>query len=292
MAGIAWASCWPAAFQSARENNPTLVLLGAICALLPDLLDSWIVKPFRIPDLHIVPPPEAPDPHMIADALVNAISHSRTTGRRLKITCYPIPLGPNLWTPYTLHFDSARKRISVRIDGANPVTATAAISVGFITHPTSRLAIHDEPLSLQAEPLADHRIAIMVMAATQPWSHSFVLALTLGALVTGIWGLTAGAIAGGAYALHIFINQWGFAGCTLLWPLKHRRYPGFQWVKSSQTQPLDLAVLWLSLLLIAGNIIRTTIPEPEGPSLLQLLLFGGAIPLAILSRLRLNKPHL
>jgi len=289
MMGLAWASCWPSALQSASENNPIPILLGALCALLPDTLDFWIAQPFHKPDIHIVSPPEAPAPLMIAEALTQALSKSHKSRLRLDLVCYPMPIGPDQWIPYTLYFDAPRRHISVMVAGANPCNAVAAAPVGFITAFPGRIIVCDEPLSLRVEPLPDGRVSFVSMPSDHQWSHSLVIALASGILAAGAWGLTAGIIAGGAYALHILTHHLGYSGTALLWPFKKNCQPGFQWITPRQNPKMDFALLWLALLLLAGNIIRATSPVIDGPSLLQLLLFGGAIPLAMQSFFRLNK---
>jgi len=287
--GLAWASCWPSALESARGNNPIPILLGGIGALLPDTLDQWVSIPLHKPDIHIVPPPEAPDPIMVAETLAQLISQSQNNNRMHKIECYPLPIGPDRWTPYTIHFDSSQQQITVMIGGNNPLKASVPVPVGFTTNHIHRLHIHSEPLSLRTEPLPDKRVALNIMPQIQQWTHSLLIALVISVLIAGIWGITTGFIAGGAYALHLLMDQWGFTGSTLFWPFTQRRLPGFQWVKPDQHQFLNLSVLWLAVVLVTGNIIRTTAPTLEGPSLFQILLFGGAMPLAALALCRQKK---
>lgn len=282
MSGIAWASCWPVAFQATRENNPIPILLGAICAILPDTLDHWFSKQPHKPDIQIVPPPEAPTPQLIAEALAYSISQSQESGRKLKVALFPIPIGPDQWIPYTIHLDSRHQKLSVTVEGGNSNSSITHIPLRFITDHTTRLLINTEPLSLALAPLSDGRILLKAMPGDQQWSHSLVTALAIGVILAGIWGLTCGCIAGGAYVMHIFVDQWGFKGCALLWPFSQRRNSGYQWMKADTTLAVDRILAWMAFLLIAGNIIHTTAtPVIEFPSIIQLLLFGGAAPLAV-----------
>ncbi|MEI6167146.1 MAG: hypothetical protein WCS52_08120 [bacterium] len=255
---------------------------------MPDTLDHWISPYLKKPDIHIVPDPGSPAPHMIAEALALAVSQSHRLGRKLLLECYPIPIGPGQWIPYTLHFDSTGRQLSVRLAGPSPSNAIHPAPARLATDPTTTVAIHSQPVTLQTEPLADGRVLITVTPWQQAWSHSLMIGLALGALAAGLWGWPAGAIASGAYAWHVFTEQWGFTGSALFWPFHRKRRPGFQWIPPRHQRMAEVALLWLALLLIAGNIMRTATPAIEGPSLLQLLLFGGAIPLAIVARFRLN----
>ncbi|MEI8138668.1 MAG: hypothetical protein WCI03_02240 [bacterium] len=292
MLGIAWASCWPSAVQSARDNNPIPILLGAFFIMLPDTLDHWVSQYLRKPGIHIVPPPEAPEPHMIAAALAHAVSQSHHTGRHLRFVCYPIPVGTDQWTPYTIHFDSANQSISVLIAGSIPDNATEPVSTGFIPDHTTKIFIHAYPVVFQTEPITNGRVSIKIMPWQQQWTHSLITALAISALTTTVLGWTAGIIAGGAYTWHIFTDQWGFTGSALFWPFNQKRYSGLQWIKPHQSQTVNCSMLWLAILLISGNIMDATSPAIEGLSLLQLLLFGGAIPLVILRRFRLHRVNL
>ncbi len=257
--------------------------------MLPDTLDYWISQYLRKPDIHVVPPPESPEPHMIATALAHAVSQSHRTGRPLQIVCYPIPNGLDQWKPYTIHFDSINQSIAVLIAGSTPVSATEPVPAGFIPDHATRIVIHAHPGAFQTEPMPDGRVSIKIMPWHQQWSHSLITALAMSALSTGILGWTAGIIAGGAYTWHIFTDQWGFTGSSLFWPFNQKRFLGLQWVKPHQSQIVNFSLLWLAILLISGNILYAATPAVEGLSLLQLLLFGGAIPLAILARFRLNR---
>ncbi len=287
MAGIAWATCWPAALLATRDNNPIPLLLGATCAVLPDTFAHWLVKPLHRPDIHVVPPPEAPDPTMIAEALAQAVSLSHNSGRTLSIECYPIPLGPDQWMPYTIHFDSAHQQISVYIPPADP--ASAPTPAGFVTDHFNRLPVDTEPISFQTRPLADGRIIFQESPSQNTWTHSLLTAFVIGTLATLIWGLTSGIISGGAYTLHIFTDQWGFSGSALFWPLSQNRHSGFHWVKPHQTQVVAFTLWGASLLLIAGNLLHTASPTSGGLSLFQLLLFGSVIPFALYTLL--NKAY-
>jgi hypothetical protein len=290
--GIAWASCWPGALQSARDNNPVPLLLGATCALLPDTLDHWISRYLQRPDIHIVPPPEAPAPLPIAEALVLAVSQSHETGQSLQLVCYPIPVGPGQWIPYTLQFNRTARHLSVTLAGSRPGHATLSTPASLATDPSATVCVCTRPVVLQTERLAKGRVLITVMPWEQGWTHSLVLALALGALAAGLWGWPAGAIASGAIAWHGFTGQWGFTGSALFWPFTRRRLPGFQWILPRHQSRSDAALLWLAFLLIAGNLLRAAPTGMERPSLLHWLLFGGAIPLALLARFRLNRGEL
>jgi membrane-bound metal-dependent hydrolase YbcI (DUF457 family) len=248
--------------------------------MLPDTLDQWLAAPLFKPDIHIVPDPAAPDPTMIAQALALTIAKAHSSPKPLNIECYPLPIGPARWRPYTLLFDCTHQNITVTLSGHQVVSATESTPYGFRTDATNRLTVSSRPLSLRITPLSSKRLAINIAPTQQQWSHSLMLAFAAGLLATGIGGMTAGLIAGGAYALHIFTDQWGYFGCNLFWPLTANRHQGLQWLKPQQHQTITIAILWLALLLIAGNIHHHSKPGPDGLSRHQLLLFGGVLPLA------------
>lgn len=283
LAGLAWASCWPAAFQAGSGHYPGLILLGAGFAILPDTLDSWCARPWHRPDIHIVPPPENPDPQMIASALASAISLSHESGKSLDLACYPIPIGRDRWRPYTLHLDGHHRRISVMLQGPDPICGTTATSVVVTSDQSHLLTIHVHPLVLRILPVGRNRASLLVMPAEQQWTHSLITACALGAIPTILWGYPAGTIACGAYILHILSHQWNFTGSALFWPLQRKRYPGLQRLHSFRGHTGDFAILWMSFLLITGNMLRSASPPIPEPSLFQLLVFGGVLPLGLWS---------
>lgn len=289
MMGLAWASSWPITLQSARENDPTFILLGAGFALLPETLDQWIAPCLHKPDVHIVFPPESPDPYLLAGTLARIMCQAQHSGDSIDIACYPIPTGQEQWMPYTLLFDSTHRKISVTIAGTPPVSASTTLPIDFTTDHTACLEVHSHPLSLRARPVKHGRLTIQVRPSRQQWSHSLILAAASGTVATGLWGLSAGLIAAGAYALPVLLHQCGFRGGALFWPFKQERCHGLQWVKPNQHSKIDLAVLWLAFLLLAGNLIHSTTPSLYAPSRFQLLLTGGAIALALMTLFRLNK---
>ncbi len=286
------ASCFPAALQAAKESNPIPLLLGAICTLLPDTLDRWVSTSLHKPDIHVVSPPDAPAPHLIAEALAHAISQSHNSKKTINIACYPMPIGPGLWIPYTIHFDCTNRKISVITIGTDPISGRVPTLYSFITDYTNTLSIDTETLAFQLSPNRDGRVHIVVSPGDQRWSHSLIATLTISVLATAFWGLTAGAIAGSSYALHVFIDQWGFNGCSILWPFSKKRHKSYQWIKPIQYQMVNFAILWLALLLIAWNIIHSATPAIESPSLLQLLFFAGAPPLIIWAFIFKRSPKL
>ena len=62
--GVALASCWPEAVQSASQGNPVFFLLGGIGGLLPDTADFKFARYFFRHDVEIIPDPVRPDPQL------------------------------------------------------------------------------------------------------------------------------------------------------------------------------------------------------------------------------------
>lgn len=290
MMGLAWASCWPITLQAAGESHPAFFLLGAGCALLPDALDGWIAPFLAKPDIHIVTAPEDPDPGTLAEALAHLMVQAQRSGRTIDIVCHPIPTGPGHWIPCLLNLDSLHRIIRVTIDIPPPISAMAPSPVDFTTDHITRLRLQRDSLFLRLQPGKNKRLTLLVNPFKHQWSHSLILALGSGVLAAGFGGLSAGLIAAGAYAIPILSRQWGFRGCALFWPFKTNRCPAWQWVKPRQRASLDLMLLWLAFLLLAGNILHATTPAIEAPSRLQLLLAGLTIALALTTRFRLNRP--
>ena len=282
MAGLAWASCSPAAWFAANSGNPALLLAGAACGLLPDTLDQWVARFLHRTDIHIVPDPLAPDPAMIANALATAAVDCHDSGHGINVQWYASQVGADEWQTYTVRFDNNRRRITVT---QGEVSSSASLPITIATDRTVMLAIHDNPVSLGLEPDKQGRVTVRVMPWEQGWSHS-LMAAAIGGLLTGcLLGWPAGLVACGAWLLHIAADQINFTGSKLLFPFTRTRYTGLQWIHPGQSVFFHVTIIWISILLLGWNWCRMISPDLPIPSPLQLVLFAGAIPLALFARM-------
>jgi len=148
------------------------------------------------------------------------------------------------------------------------------------TDHTFTVKIHNEPISLAVAPTDDGRIILRVVPWQQQWSHSLTIAIVLGMLAGIVWGVPAGLVAGGAYALHLVTDQLGFTGSNLFFPFTRHRASGFQILHPGQATVFYIGVAWLAMLLTGWNWARTVLMLNPLPALIPTLLFAGALPMA------------
>ena len=287
MAGLAWASCWPGAMAAAGNGNPTLLLLGAISGLLPNTLDQWAARFLHRTDIHVVPDPLAPDPGMIAGAMATALARCHAHRKPVRIQFYPMEIMANQWQTYNLSLASGNKQILLSLSGlaregrVPPRPDVLASSpVPLTTDHTATVDIHSDPVSLEMAPTTDGRIMLRVLPWKRQWSHSVTIAIGLGILAWAAWGFYAGLILGGAYALHLLMDQLDFTGSTLFFPFTRHRANGLQMVKPEHATGFYLCVIWLAVLVTGWNWARAVMPADRVPALVPFLIVSGALPLA------------
>lgn len=276
MAGLAWASCWPTAWELAQSGNPTLFLLGAIFGVLPDTFDHWISRHLHRIHIHIVPDPLSPDTHMIAESLALALARCRDRHSRIRIQLYPGQTQTGQWHHYTFCFDNLERLLVITHDQASTVVP---LPCAITTDQSFTFETGNKPLCLELKWIPDGRITLRADPNQQQWSHSLVTAMGFGVVAGVVWGFPAGCIAGGAYALHGIVDQLGFNGA------------GLQFLLPSRETLFQASVIWLALLLTGWNGARIIVPDSTLPSLISVLLLGGTLPYALLAGF-IKKKHL
>lgn len=278
VAGLAWASCWPATWEYAQHGNPSLFLLGAVCGVLPDTLDRWLARHLHRTHLHIVPDPLAPDTGMIAGALASALFRCRDEARRIRLKLYPGQARTGEWHRFTLRLDNLRRQLTIQhATTATTVPLPCALSTD---HPFT-LHTTDAPLTLELAPDPKGDVLLRVNPGERHWSHSLVMAGGVGLVAGMAGGPYAGLIAGGAFTLHGIADQFGFTGVALFFPFSRKRTTGLQLLSPTQENAFHVGVLWLALILIGWTGARATLPDSLVPPLVSTLLFAGAVPLLL-----------
>lgn len=298
--GLAVASCLPPAVREAAAGNPIPMVAGGLFGLLPDALDFKIVRFFARHDIEIVPDPLAPDMPMVAEAVAWAAGQARRTGRPVRLRLAPIRLGADAWQAYTVRFDPAgavRAGLGpVQTTGGRPLAEAPAAAaevqapVRFVIGYEARVAVTilDGPL-LALAPQPDGRVRVEFIPWHRAWSHSLLLAGGAG-LVTGfLAGGTVGWVAALAWAAHSLVDQAGFLGAALLYPVSRTRFPGLQLARSNNAWA-NLALVWMAGLLLFWNLARFGLP-PVPINGFRLFLLGGLLPLGLLARFMRRPPH-
>jgi hypothetical protein len=305
MSGLAVASCFPAAVTAAADGNPLFLLLGGISALLPDVLDSRLMRYLYRHDAEVAVDPLAPAPQIIADAVAGAIDIVEQHRQPFRLRLHAIRLGGNRCQRYRLHLDPGTRQVTVTLtdvinragrpvpnaDGVPDATRTASAEFAAPLRLAFTAAIDvgsgDGPHFVF---VPDDNGGESVTAQFIPWkrqgSHSIVLGVILAIAAGVIWGSIAGVIVGMAYATHLLLDQLGTMGSSLLWPFLRWRTPGLKLLHGSRPMP-NLAVAWLCALALYANLaLNAAPPLSPPPAPLRLFLLGGAIPLGLISLIR------
>jgi membrane-bound metal-dependent hydrolase YbcI (DUF457 family) len=295
ISGVAAASCFPWAVESAHDGNPFYFVLGAVFGLLPDTIDFKFYRFFYRNDRIITPDPREPDPQAIADRIAGALAAAQQAGGLYRVKINTLRLAADEWQQFRIDFDRERQAVEVEL---GPVVTTGQVPVpGTIPAEPSlgraRLAapivetyeavttvdILDGPV-FGFEKDAEGRMLIHFLPWHRSWTHSLVLG---GAFATAVMlpaGWRAGLVVLAAYTLHILEDQLGCMGSSLFAPFSRRRVRGLGWMRSGDALP-NFCTVWFCGLLIFWNCCRAH-PAPLGHvGFFRLMFCGGVLPLGI-----------
>ena len=265
LAGIAAATFVPGVVESAAQGS-YLIVLGGFFGLLPDTLDFKFARYFEH-HVNIDPDPGNLDPHLIAGAVAAEIDRAAETNRPIRVQLHNIPLGPNRWRQYYIHFDSERSEVVVGIgpivnsalapldesgQGVSRVKTTARIDY---TYEGDLTTDYFNGPSFAFVPKAQ-AVEVQFLPWHRAWSHSLTLAAVLG-LITGLLfgSVQAGLVAFLGMSAHIVEDQLGYLGSNLFWPITKERSAGARLLHSGDAIPNFLGV-WAALVLILFNLDR------------------------------------
>ena len=266
-AGIAAASCFPVAVQAAADGNPLYFIIGGVAGLLPDTIDFKFYRFFYRHDAEVVPDPLNPDPQLIADAVAAAVRRAAESGRPFRLRLNTCRLGPDSWQSYTVSFNREKREISVTI---GPAVDTGGLPDANGQHRPRRAAA-PPACHVRPEYFADFTINAFegpllemvprndgtVRIAFIPWhrsrSHSFITAAAAALVILPLWGGPAAMVAFTSCSLHILLDQLGYLGSNLFFPLTSHRTPGLKLLHSDDSFA-NFYTVWLSILLIFINL--------------------------------------
>lgn len=303
VAGIAAASCFPAAIQAGAEGNPLYFILGGVVGLLPDTIDFKYRRFTAQRDCEVSPDPNRPDAAAIASAVAGAINEAYVSGRPRTIKLNTIRLGADQWQEYTVRFDVPSQKVIVRY---GPVVSTsgaplapgpameaeAGIVCPLVLDYQADTIINafDGPMFRMA-PRADGRVCPEFLPWHRQWSHSLVTWAVVAAAVGTFVGWTAGAIALAAAAAHVLVDHLGFMGASLFYPLRRNRMSGLRLAHSGEMLP-NLTLVWLSCVFVFWRLHDAS-PFAGRLSDVRYFLYAGVLPIALIAvASRLTKqPH-
>ena len=297
--GVATASCFPAAITAAETSNPLYFILGGIFGLLPDTIDFKLYRFFYRHHAEITPDPLNPDPQQIANAVADAIECAFSTEKPFRIRLNTIRLGPDLWQRYTLKFDLIAKQIivefgpkvdtggtSVEATPQNPAIATAPLKtplrLDYLAE--TNIDIFEGPI-FQMTPDKDGYVVPQFIPWHRQWSHSFLVAGMLALPAWLIWDSLATMIIFVSYSAHVLVDQLGYMGSSLFWPLTHRRTHGLKLQHSGEAFP-NFCAVWFSCLLIFHNISVSTPRDDLNISTASIIVWAMILPIIVWRVLR------
>ncbi len=295
IAGLAVTSFFPWTIQAASQGNPLYFILGGTCALLPDTLDFRFIRYFYRHDVEIVPDPLSPDMQMVADTIAQTIDAAQQKSLRLRL--HTIRLDSDTWQRYRIQVDPHQQQVTAtleeRIDtGGNPVgtptPSPSPIGAAYFHQPVSIEYLASFPVEmfdgphLELAPSSHGETTIMFIPWHRRYTHSLCFGFILAgiAIILGTW--QAAIVVWCAHASHVMLDQLGYMGSNLLWPLYNKRFPGLK-LQHAASSFWNFAAVWISITLIYNNLHSHTPGSPPIPPI-GYLLAGIVLPLTILHR--------
>lgn len=266
ISGIAVATFIPDAVHRAADGSLILVL-GGFFALLPDTLDFRFSRYLENLDEEIDPHPHDVQPQAVAYRVAKVIRKAFETGASKTIKLHTARLSVDRWRAYRLRFNPEVREVIVQV-GPIVDTSGAPLPGSEPTDGFEGRAPFDVPLidtyddevkvdvfsgpSFRFERDRD-AVRVTFLPWHRSWSHSLVLAVTIGLVLTVLLGPTAGWVSGLGFAIHIMEDQLGHLGSNLFWPISARRSGGLALLHSGAGLPNFLTV-WLAVALILFNL--------------------------------------
>jgi hypothetical protein len=291
--GIAAASCFPIAIRAGAEGNPLYFILGGIFGLIPDTIDFKWLRFVAKQDCEVSPDPDRPDAGGIASAVAAAINSAYVSGKPRTIKLNTVRLGADRWQEYTVRFDVPLQKVRVRY---GPVVSTSAeplapgpseeAEAGTVCplvldyEADTVINAFDGP-TFRMAPRIGGRICPEFLPWHRQWSHSLITWAVAATAVGMCFGWTAGAIAFSAAAAHALVDQLGFMGSSLFYPLARNRTPGLRLAHSGDMIP-NFTLVWFSCLLVFWRL-HDAAPFTAQLSAVRYFLYAGVLPIALLA---------
>jgi hypothetical protein len=208
LVGAATAACFPGAAAAAVGGRPDYIVLGALAACLPDVVDDVCAALSAPPDITIVPDPADPAGCHVARALAAAVDEVRASGLPLAVHVTAPPAGHGLSLCCRVAIDPARRGVEVHVPAGGPGSASrqeqwAACSVRLLIDDAAcATARPGAGLTLALRPAGRGAVRVTFDPRHRLASHGLVAAAGI-ALVAGLsLGTLAAAVAGAAVLGH------------------------------------------------------------------------------------------
>lgn len=236
--GAATASCFPQAAAAAAGGHPGLLVLGAVCGCLPDMLDDAAEALAPPPYVRIVPDPASPGACDVAAALAAAAGVARTEARpvTVRVEAPAVRKGIHLCCglavdPRNATFEAAFHHVAAEAGAGGPPAGEEVARRLRATSPC-RILIEDSAyafarpgrgLVIDLHPAGRDGVRVVFEPRRRCGSHSLAAA---GAVALGVWAAFDGAaavVAAASMLVHIACDHLRSDGVAWLYPVGRRR---------------------------------------------------------------------
>jgi len=259
-AGIAVASCFPYAIETAVSGNPICFVIAGIMGIIPDTIDFKFLCFIKHIDYRIIPEYDNFDPDIIAEEVRKAVEDCHLTNKKRTMRLCSVRMSPEKWFEYSISFrgkeiivkenskeNSSKKGVATAVlpfHCSYDATTTATIFVG----PTITLVPKDG--YTQVDFIDWHR----------GLSHSFVMALVLSLLIAIFFNITVGIIVFSSYCSHILLDQLGHMGSAIFWPFNKNKTSGYS-LCHSISRFANVFTVAVSTLVVFANLFYFQYPS-------------------------------
>jgi membrane-bound metal-dependent hydrolase YbcI (DUF457 family) len=287
MTGVCVATFFPTIMLAAYSDNilwTLMIPIGGLFGYLPDFLDFKIARYLEGEDYVSNPGFMELDPWPVANTIAKCIDEAYTSKKPVKLKLQTIKLPKGLWRRYSVMFRLDQREVEVRI-GPLVTTGMEVLEGTGPDPPLIAIVKYKPPLFYSYEaythvdiwdgPTFQFRRKDDVIYADfiqwhRRWSHSLTLGIIVGLIVSLVFGLISwglgkpmtdgqiftifGVIAGGMWG-HVLVDQLGWLGSNLLWPITGHRKIGMGLTRSMDPKA-NFITTYILVMFIAWNINR------------------------------------
>ncbi|MBD3351291.1 MAG: hypothetical protein GF364_07370, partial [Candidatus Lokiarchaeota archaeon] len=259
MTGVCVATFFPLVVTAAYSEDlvmlTLLIPLGGLFGYLPDFLDFKFSRYVENSDYILNPGYHDLDPWKVAKGLADAINEANKSTEPVKVKLQTIRMPNGLWRRYSVLFKLKEREVHVRI---GPLITTGLEIIPGSELEEERLAIvkYDANLYYSYEDVTNvdiwdgptfqfkrekDTVYADFIQWHRRWSHSLTLGIIFGIATAGIAGILyyingvilsdteiltlLGIIIGGVWG-HVLVDQLGWLGSNLWWPVTGKRKTG------------------------------------------------------------------
>ncbi len=314
MTGVCVATFFPMVMAAAYD--PDLILLtllipiGGIFGYLPDFLDFKFSRYVEKADYVVTPGFKDLDPWRVAETIAKCINEAYKTKKVIRLKLQTIKMPNGLWRRYSVLFRLKEREVEVKIGplittglevmhGTEPEEEKIAIvkykpNLYYSYEDVTNVDIWDGP-TFQFRREGETVYADFIQWHRR-WSHSLTIGIFFGltfALFAGLFyymnGIILsdyeiltiiGIVIGGIWG-HVIVDQLGWLGSNLFWPITGKRKTGLGLTRSMD--PLaNFVTTYILTLLIVWNMNRFAPSRVLPWTDIEFFLFFIVLPLTMI----------